>query len=68
MIKYIDGKETRLLKYEEIKALALKDGCKDDKVSVGMWAKFHGYIKTRKQINKVVCIGYYKANETDNNK
>lgn len=68
MIKYIDGKETRLLKYEEIAALAMQKGVHNDRVSVGIWAKQNGYIKTRKQINKVVCIGYYKANETDNNK
>ncbi len=68
MIKYIDGKETRLLKYEEIAALAMQKGVHNDRVSVGIWAKQNGYIKTRKQINKVVCIGYYKANESDNNK
>lgn len=67
MIKYIDGKETRLLKYEEIAALAVKNGAHKDKVSVGIWAKQHGFIKTRKQINKVVCIGYYKANESNDN-
>lgn len=60
MIKYINGQETRLLSFEELKELADKDNINLDKVSLGIWAKQNGYIKTRKQINKKVYIGYYK--------
>ena len=66
MVKYIDGIETRLLKYEDIAALAMKEGVHNDRVSVGIWAKQHGYTKTRKQKKKKVFIGYYKDYDCDN--
>lgn len=61
MVKYIEGKETQLLTFNELADLAAKEGIHKDKVSVGVWAKANGYIRTRKQINKKVYIGYYKV-------
>lgn len=61
MVKYINGEETRLLTFNELAEVAAKDGINKDKVSVGIWAKANGYIKTRKQINKKVYVGYYKV-------
>lgn len=59
MVKYIEGKETQLITFEELAKLASKEGIKTDKVSVGIWAKSKGYTKTRKQIANKVYIGYY---------
>lgn len=60
MVKYIDGKETKLLNFDEIAEMAANKGVHKDKVSVGIWAKQNGWQRTRKQINKKVYIAYYK--------
>lgn len=61
MVKYIDGKETQLITFQEIAEMAAKQGVHKDKVSVGIWAKQNGWQRTRKQINKKVYITYYKV-------
>lgn len=55
-------KQKKLLKYEEIRELALADNSKADKVSVGIWARLKGYKKIRKTLNKKTTIYYYEGN------
>ena len=55
-------KQKKLLKYEEIRELALADNSKADKVSVGIWARLKGYKKIRKTLNKKTTIYYYDGN------
>lgn len=52
-------KEKKYLTYEEIRELALKEQIADNRVSVGMWAKFKGYKQQRIQRNKELRIYYY---------
>lgn len=34
--------------YEQIREKALKQGVKDTKLHIGLWAQFNGYMKQRK--------------------
>lgn len=36
------------LTYEQIREKALKEGIKDTKLHIGLWAQFNGYMKQRK--------------------
>lgn len=58
--KLIDGKPIKVIDYSQIREIALQNGIDDNKVSIGMWAKMNGYIKTNKQINGKVTVTYYK--------
>lgn len=51
--------ERELITFDELLKLAQKENIHPDKVSVGIWAKQKGYIKTRKQKDKKVTIYYY---------
>jgi len=42
-----------MLTYNDIRALALRKGIADNKVSIGVWIKFCGYKKVRKQIDGI---------------
>ena len=42
--------------YEQIRAKALKQGIKDNKVHIGLWANLNNYLKTRR---KKEWKGYY---------
>lgn len=42
--------------YEQIRAKALKQGVKDNKVHIGLWANLNNYLKTRR---KEKWKGYY---------
>jgi hypothetical protein len=57
--------DSNLLSYDKIRDLALKDNCKDNKVSVGIWAKNHGYIRVVKQINKVKYSYYMSVKDIE---
>ncbi len=46
------------LTYEQVRAKALKQGVKDNKVQIGMWANFNGYIKVRRKIRGKVYTRY----------
>lgn len=46
--------------YAELVELAKSKGINPTKVSVGIWADQQGYIKIRKQIDKVRNTYYYK--------
>ena len=35
--------------YEQIRVKALKQGIKDNKVHIGLWANLNNYLKTRRQ-------------------
>lgn len=49
------------LSYSQLRQLAILNGIKPTKVSVGIWANHQGYMKVRKQIDKVRTTYYYKA-------
>lgn len=53
-------KET--ITFDELRELAVKEGIKDNKVSVGMWAKFNGYTRYKRKIrdNRIIWT-YVKA-------
>ena len=42
--------------YEQIRTKALKQGVKDNKVHIGLWANLNNYLKTRR---KKEWKGYY---------
>ncbi len=44
--------------YEQIRAKALKQGIKDNKVHIGLWANFNNYLKTRRKKNGKVTTYY----------
>ena len=46
--------------YDELIELAKSKGIKPTKVSVGIWADQQGYIKMRKQKDKIRTTYYYK--------
>ena len=37
--------------YEQIRVKALKQGVKDNKVHIGLWANLNNYLKTRRKKN-----------------
>ena len=45
----------KIFTYDELRELAVKEGVSDNKISVGMWAKFNGYTRYKRKIkdNKV---------------
>lgn len=45
--------------YEQIRVKALKQGVKDNKVHIGLWASLNNYMKTKKKNGKVTT--YYIA-------
>lgn len=46
------------LTYEQVRAKALKQGIRDTKLHIGMWANFNSYMKTKRQINGKVYTRY----------
>ena len=44
--------------YEQIRAKALKQGVKDNKVHIGLWANLNNYLKTRRKKNGKVATYY----------
>ena len=44
--------------YEQIRAKALKQGIKDNKVHIGLWANLNNYLKTRRKKNGKVTTYY----------
>ena len=44
--------------YEQIRAKALKQGVKDNKVHIGLWANLNNYLKTRRKKNGKVTTNY----------
>ena len=55
------------LTFDQIRELAIKDNIPDNKVSIGVWAKYKGYIKKRKQKHNKVSIMYCKDEQINNN-
>lgn len=56
--------EPRLLfTYNELREQAIKEGIADNKVSVGLWAKINGYIKTKREIRDNKFIWLYTKND-----
>lgn len=49
--------------YEQIRAKALKQGVKDNKVHIGLWANLNNYLKTRRKKNGKVST-YYNVSST----
>lgn len=46
--------------YEQIRAKALRQGVKDNKVHIGLWANLNNYLKTRrKKMEKLLPIIYH---------
>ena len=50
--------EKRLITYTELRDIALKNNIADNKVSIGLWAKFMGYKKRRIQDEGKTYIYY----------
>lgn len=50
--------EKRLITYTELRDIALKNNIADNKVSIGLWAKFMGYKKRRIQDEGKAYIYY----------
>lgn len=51
------------LKFEDIRKMALDDGMKDNKVSIGVWAQTKGFIKKQsKDKDKRNYYYYVKGN------
>ena len=46
--------------YEQIRAKALKQGIKDNKVHIGLWANFNNYLKTRRMERLLPIISHCK--------
>lgn len=46
--------------FNEVREIAIKNHSKDNKVSVGIWAKLNGYLKIKKQIDKHRITLYIK--------
>lgn len=44
--------------YEQIRAKAIKQGVKDNKVHIGLWANLNNYLKTRRKKNGKVATYY----------
>ena len=44
--------------YEQIRTKALKQGIKDNKVHIGLWANLNNYLKTRRKKNGKVSTYY----------
>ena len=44
--------------YEQIRIKAIKQGVKDNKVHIGMWANFNNYLKTKRKENGKVTTYY----------
>lgn len=57
-------KET--ITFDDLRELAVKEGIKDNKVSVGMWAKFNGYTRYKRKIrdNRIIWT-YVKAKKDE---
>ena len=46
------------LSYEQIRTEALQAGIKDNRVTIGTWAKFMGYTKRKRQKKGHISIVY----------
>lgn len=44
--------------YEQIRAKALRQGVKDNRVHIGLWANINNYLKTRRKKNGKVTTYY----------
>ena len=44
--------------YEQIREKALKQGVKDNRVHIGLWANINNYLKTRRKKNGKVTTYY----------
>ena len=53
--------------YQELREKALLENVKDNKVSIGCWAKAKGYIKKKRQKNNVVTFYYTLIDNNSNN-
>ena len=56
-------KET--ITFDELRELAVKEGIKDNKVSVGMWAKFNGYTRYKRRIRDNRIVWTYVKSQND---
>ena len=48
----------KTVSFDELRHIAISEGIKDDKTSIGIWAKMKWYLKIRKRIDKKVVILY----------
>lgn len=53
--------------FEELRRLALAHQVKDNKTVIGIWAKFNGYSKKRKQRDNKVYTVYIKMSNNKSN-
>lgn len=58
--------ETNRMKYNDLRLIALDNGVKDDKITIGIWAKLNGYKKKQsKDRNRKSYCYYIKMNNQD---
>ena len=50
--------------YEQIRVKALKQGIKDNKVHIGLWANLNNYLKTRRKKNGKVITFHLKFKQS----
>ncbi len=49
--------------YEQIREKAIRQGVKDNKVHIGLWANLNNYLKTRRKNNGKVITYYISLQE-----
>lgn len=54
--------------FEELKEIAFNNGVIGNKVTIGIWARMNGYLKKKKQINKLRITLYFNMNEYNTTK
>lgn len=54
--------------FEELKEIAFNNGIIGNKVTIGIWARMNGYLKKKKQINKLRITLYFNMNEYNTTK
>ena len=58
--------EQNFFSYDDIRNIALKNGIKDNKVSIGMWAKLNGFSNKRKMTKGKTQIIYFRDSKNSN--
>ena len=59
---YFMKDDLQVFNYEQVRELALAQHVDDNKISIGVWAKQHGYSKKKKQKDNRVYTIYIKIN------
>lgn len=52
--------EIKLITFQELRLIAIEEGVADNPTEIGIWAKYNGYYKIRKQKDYKVIYYYFK--------